>query len=203
MTCDTGSVCAVLLAGGKSSRMGEDKAFLKYDGQTFLEIAIKKLSLINADEMIISGDPDILSPPVEAIGSDKKIRIIPDLIRDKGPLGGLYSCFLNTKCEHALVLGLDTPLVSKETLEYIISSHLQNKKDATVLTVASFIEPLIAAYSTSTVSVIRKLIDEDKLYMKALLKSINTSYLPFRKDPAELLNCNTRSDYDKLTALRS
>lgn len=192
--------CAVLLAGGKSSRMGANKAFLEYEGRTFIDIALSKLCATDVDEILVSGDPGILLPAIEENTYSKSIRIVPDIVTDKGPLGGLYSCFTDTACSNALVLCTDTPLVDPGTLNAILSCHTDNKNDATVLSVASHIEPLIAAYNTSVVPVIADLINEDRLYIRALLDRVNTYCLEYTGDPSYLMNINTRSDY---AAIRS
>lgn len=195
MSIDKASICAVLLAGGKSSRMGENKALLKLGDKTFLDIQLDKLCRLDIEEILISGDPDVLGSAIDIQNYGKRIRIIPDVIKDKGPLGGLYSCFLNTECSMALVIGTDTPMIGTNTLERLIKYHTDNKKDATVLTAASHIEPLIAVYSTATGDTIKKLIDEDKLSMRSLLDRIDTCYPELVEDPSELYNCNTKEDY--------
>ncbi len=190
--------CGIVLAGGKSTRMGENKAFLEWNGKSFIELQIEKLRALNVAEILISGPASALSSVCEHVCSDTQVRIIPDIIENRGPLGGLYSCFCNTKCRSAIVISADTPLLSVETLRRICLHHAQHDKDATVLTAASYIEPLIAAYQTDVYPTIKTLIDKDSLSMRSLLDSVRTQYLPFDGDPSELYNCNTKEDYQKL-----
>ncbi len=196
--------CAVLLAGGKSSRMGENKAFLELAGKSFMDIQLDKLFTLGINEIFISGEPDIYMPSIEDRKYPCQINIIPDRIKGKGPLGGLYSCFLAAGHDRALVIGTDTPLVSVATLKQLISCDLESKKDATVLSAASHIEPLIGIYSTKTVSVIRDLIDNDLLALRYLIEQTDTYFTEFDGGPSELFNCNTEKDYqDLLTLYRS
>jgi len=195
------SFCGVLLAGGKSSRMGENKALLTFGGRTFLDIQLEKLCKIGASEVLVSGDPKTLESFVNNFKSDVNIRIIPDKVSNKGPLGGLYSCFTETDHNSAIVIGIDTPLVTISTLSKIIACHFECKKDATVLTAASSIEPLIAAYSTGTHTVIKELIDNDRLSIRPLLDRVDTYYLEFDGMESELFNCNLPEDYQTLPIL--
>ncbi len=188
-------ICAVLLAGGKSRRMGQNKAFLDLNGRSLFAIQLGKLCSMKFDEILISGDPEILQPAVYDAVTDTRIRIIPDVIAGKGPLGGMYSCFVNTGCTSSLVLCTDTPLIETDTLNRIISHHLEYKEDATVLTAASHIEPLIAAYRTDTAPLIKELLNSERLSVSSLLDRIDTYQLEFDGNPSELLNCNTQEDY--------
>ncbi len=196
-------ITAVLLAGGRSSRMGENKAFLKIGCRTFLDIQLEKLCALSVDEILISGDPDIIAPSFDKGSYNKSIRIVPDIVKDLGPLGGLYSCFCETKCDTALVVGTDVPLISAATLNNILSYHLSHKNDATVLSAASHIEPLIAAYSTVIHHLIKEQIDKGALSVRPLLDRINTFYLEYEGNPSELLNCNTPEDYQSIISLLS
>ena len=202
MTAHKGNTCAILLAGGKSSRMGENKAGLMFHGMTLLSVQLEKLQNTCAEEILISGDPENIMPYMTGTDERRKIRVIPDIIKDRGPLGGLYSCFMNTECEYAITLSIDTPLVSCETLEKLLCCHMDNKTDATVLTVASHPEPLIAAYSTRTAETIKELIDSGDLAVRALLERISTHYADIGISRSELMNCNTKEDYEKLLMMR-
>lgn len=192
---DNTSICAVLLAGGKSQRMGQNKAFLELGEKTFLDIALEKLCCLDVDEILVSGDPDIFSPAIDTGKYAKQITVIGDTIKDKGPLGGLYSCFCHTKCSSALVVTTDTPLISADTLNSLIMHHRDNNKDASVLAAASHIEPLIAVYRTGTRDIIKELLDNDRLSMRSLIDRIDTCFPDLNPDPSELYNCNTKEDY--------
>ncbi|MCR5590754.1 MAG: molybdenum cofactor guanylyltransferase [Lachnospiraceae bacterium] len=197
----TGDACAVILAGGKSSRMGENKAGLTIEGRTMLELQLLKLEGLGIKEILVSGEPENLRDLMGEYKYAENVRIIPDIIKDRGPLGGLYSCFDATECRYALTISVDSPFITAQTLNELLDDHKKNGADATVLTAASAAQPLIAVYNTCTSTVIRKLLDGDDLSVKALLNRIKTHRHDFRGDASELANCNTREDYEKIIAM--
>lgn len=102
----------VILAGGKSSRMGEDKTFLEYHGESFLTHLIRAGSEI-FDEILVSAGSkehaDRIREHLLREGSDP-VRIIPDLYESAGPMGGLLSVFEQTGAEAFAVIAVDSPL---------------------------------------------------------------------------------------------
>ncbi len=196
----------IILAGGKSSRMKTDKSKLLLGGRILLEIQIEKLENLGCDDIIVSGksfhSANALTPP----GSDSLadphqspyVSQVSDLIPDLGPMGGLYSCFLKCKHSCALVMSVDVPLLSEDTLNMLLSAHLDNNPDATVLTYNGHPEPLIGVYNTSHADLCKELIDNKKLAIRALLERLDCQYYDFHGDPYELLNCNTPEDYEQI-----
>ena len=73
---------AAVLAGGKSSRMGRDKAALPFGGGTLLTYQARKLRALGVKELLLSG-------AAEAVPG---ARLVPDLLPGRGPLGGLHAC---------------------------------------------------------------------------------------------------------------
>ena len=105
--------CGIVLAGGRSRRMGTDKADITLGGRTFLEIQVRKLQLLGAADILISGKQAFLPGTC----------CIPDMTPGIGPLGGLMSCFPSASQRYALVLGVDVPLISVSTLEGLLKAH--------------------------------------------------------------------------------
>ena len=174
----------IILAGGKSTRMGTDKSLLTVNGKTFLQIQAEKLLELGASEVIISGKS---SPFSYAKG-------VMDVIPDMGPLGGLYSCFLDSASRDALVLSVDVPLISIETLNDVLSQYFSGEHDATILSHNGHIEPLIAVYRTDRTALLKNLLDQKKLAVRAFLDRLDCQYYEFHGDEKELLNCNTIDD---------
>lgn len=191
-------ICAILLAGGKSSRMGKNKAFLELDGRTFFDIMLDKLCSLNPHEIMVSGEPDVFLPALGKRDRKMPIQIIPDIVKEKGPLGGLYSCMNKTSCSTVLVVSTDVPLISVDTLNDILQDHIANDHDATVLVSGEGPEPLIAVYSTRICPVIGELIDKDSLRIRDLFDLIDTHFKRSYRNPSELYNCNTPEDYHLL-----
>ena len=182
--------CGIILAGGRSRRMGVDKAELTLNGRTFLEIQARKLQLLGAADIIISGKASDLPGT----------RSVMDLYPGCGPLGGLYSCFVSASQTCALVLSVDVPLISSSTLEELLETHFRKDYDATILTRDGRIEPLIAVYNTGTACLLAELIENKKLAMKAYIERLHYRLYSHNGSPGELLNCNFPEDLAALAA---
>ncbi len=196
----------IVLAGGKSSRMKTDKAGLLLNGKTLLEIQVEKLTTLGCDDVIVSGKvlpaDNILisSDSQQPVDADQTATIHPvsDIIPDLGPMGGLYSCF--PECNHscAIVMSVDVPLLSKETLQQLLNAHFDKNPDATILSYSGRPEPLIGVYNTAHSALCKELIDNKKLAIRALLERLDCQYYDFHGDPNELLNCNSPEDYAQI-----
>lgn len=184
--------CGIVLAGGKSSRMGTDKSELALHGRTFLELQVHKLQLLGAADIIISGK-----------GADiPGTRSVMDQIPGLGPLGGLCSSFPSVRQRCALVISVDTPLISVSTLESLLEAHFRGNYDATLLAREGRIEPLIAVYNTNTAGLLKELADNKKVAMRAYIDRLHCQLLPFTGSPEELLNCNSPEDFSMLLSLK-
>ncbi|HKL11768.1 MAG TPA: molybdenum cofactor guanylyltransferase, partial [Clostridia bacterium] len=128
---------AIILAGGKSSRMNyENKALLEYNGKTFLDIAIEKV--IRFDEILI------ITSKFNKYNYEG-IRILEDIIPDQGPLGGIYTGLKNARNNISVVLPCDTPLLDAQLLEYFLEAC--NGYDGVVPKVDGHYQPVCAAYT--------------------------------------------------------
>lgn len=129
---------AILLAGGKSTRFGSDKAFADWRGQLLYERQLEKLRSLGADHIWISVNRDqefrIDDPGVSIVVDDK-----PDL----GPVGGLVSALGKSTAKRVVVLGVDLPLMEADFLRCLLEDDTP-----TVPKTGEFWEPLVAVYPT-------------------------------------------------------
>jgi molybdopterin-guanine dinucleotide biosynthesis protein A len=102
-----------VLAGGKSERMGQDKAFLRLepDGPMLLEIVLERLRGVAGDVLIVAND----SARHEGFGA----RIVPDVIPGFGTLSGIHAALTAAAHEHCLVVACDMPLLNPAVLAYM------------------------------------------------------------------------------------
>ncbi len=197
---------AIVLSGGKSSRMKTDKSELLLGERTLLEIQVDKLLELGCDDVIISGkllpSGNILNysdvQKSEFSNKTAAIHRVSDLIPDLGPMGGLYSCFPECRHSCAVVISVDVPLLQTKTLRKLLNAHLANGSDATILSYEGHLQPLIGVYNTCHTKLCRELIDNKKLAIKSLLERIDCQYYDFHGDPNELLNCNSPEDYEQI-----
>jgi molybdopterin-guanine dinucleotide biosynthesis protein A len=125
-----------VLAGGKSSRMGSDKAFLQHEGQTLLDRSLAVARSISADVWIV--------------GNKQKFstygRVLEDIFPERGPLGGIHSALLASQNNLNLMVAVDMPFVSPAFLEYFASVARASDVMAVIPRVEGRLQPLCAIY---------------------------------------------------------
>jgi molybdopterin-guanine dinucleotide biosynthesis protein A len=106
-------VSAVILAGGKSRRMGRDKAFLAFDGAPLIARVIERVRSLCAEVIIVANDADAYAP----FGA----RVVGDVYPGKGSLGGVFSGLQAARAEFVLAVACDMPFLNPALLRYLIS----------------------------------------------------------------------------------
>jgi molybdopterin-guanine dinucleotide biosynthesis protein A len=146
------SVAAFILAGGRSSRMGEDKAFLELAGKPLI---------VRAVEVARGAVRD-----VKIVGDLRKFAafgpVIEDVYRDRGPLGGIHAALTNSAAEWNLILAVDLPFVSVQFLKYLLARAESSDATVTVPSVGKYFQPLCAVYRKTFVSVVERSLSEGK-----------------------------------------
>lgn len=185
---DRGQISGFILAGGKSSRMGADKAMLSFCGKPLIKHICDLIEPFCV-EVIVSGYRD----EYESLG----MKILPDLYANIGPISGIYSALRYSTTEWTLIVSVDTPMINCELLEFLIS----NKEyfESVVPTHDSGLEPLIALYNRSALPSVKEMIDTENYRIADLLSRINTNKLDCSdlvgKFPQLFLNLNRMEDY--------
>src|SRR5947209_63528 len=105
------AVTAFVMAGGKSTRMGTDKAFLEVKGRSLLANALRRAEAA-ARNVVIVGAASKFSP----FGT-----VIEDVYLDRGPLGGIHAALTSSKTDLTFIFGVDMPFVEVRFLQYLIS----------------------------------------------------------------------------------
>lgn len=129
-------VTAFILAGGKSTRMGSDKAFVTLEGRTLLSRAL---------ELARSVTPD-----VRIVGDRAKFAqfapVVEDLFPQCGPLGGIHAALRASQTDLNLLLAVDLPLISPELLQYLITRARGAAAMVTAAKASRGWQPLCAVY---------------------------------------------------------
>ena len=171
----------VLLAGGKSSRMGRDKAKLPFFGSTLLEFQQEKAEMLGIREVLISGPGNIV-----------------DSLPERGPLGGMHACLAKVKRPHCIVLSVDVPLVPAEALRRLAQKHSEGSAQATIARHNGKTEPLIGVYDAALADVILPLIHDGGAPVRALLDRIDVQYVDIDLPEYIWQNCNTPEEYEAI-----
>lgn len=148
---------AVILAGGKSSRMGGDKAFLEIGGQTLLARQIQLAREIGAAEVFISGRAGV---DYSASGG----RVLLDNFPDAGPLAGIERALDAASSPLLLVLAVDLPDMSADFLRKLTETSSENR--GAVPRVNGNLEPLAALYPKAALPLATALLVEKQFAVK-------------------------------------
>lgn len=179
----------IVLAGGKSSRMGADKADLCLKDKTFLEIQIEKGRQLGIEDIQVSGyRRNKCSCP-----------ITEDRFPGKGPLGGLEACLRKAKHEKCLVLSVDVPLVPVQELEKLMAASQANTAPATILKHGGNEQPLIAVYHRGLADAMLEEITQLKGSVFAFIN--RTGYAVYESFAADHYFCNVNYTKDYLEIL--
>jgi molybdenum cofactor guanylyltransferase len=129
-------VSVFILAGGKSTRMGTDKAFVLLDGRTLLA---RMLEVARS-----------LTPEVAIVGDSAKFAafapVVEDVFPGCGPLGGIHAALRASRTELNVILAVDVPFVSSTLLTYLVSRAQGSQSASTVACAAGGYQPLCAVY---------------------------------------------------------
>lgn len=161
---------AIILSGGKSSRMGTEKGLVELNGKCLIEYVIEAAKNISDEIIIVANNNEY-----KRFG----YRIYSDLIKNCGPMGGIYTGLFHSQTEKNLVLSCDIPFVSSDALKFIIKNSGNSK--ITVPKHNNKIEPLCAVYSKSCAGKFKTLILKNELKMTEALKKFSVKYLDVSK----------------------
>ena len=193
------NLTAFVLAGGKSTRMGRDKALLEFQGETLLTHAVKLARSV--------------TPEVRIIGNAKKFApwgdVVEDIYPEHGPLGGIHAALAGTATEVNLVLPVDMPLLDAGFLAFLIHKATGNPAMATVPRTAGRLHPLCATYRKQFVDIAKRSLEANRNKIDALFTEVLTQIIEEEEivqngfSPSLFRNVNTPEDWRELQLLNS
>lgn len=175
----------VLLAGGKNSRMGTDKGQLIIDGKKIAEKIIQELKPVTAGIMIISNGENY-----DRWG----YKIYSDIIKNTGPMGGIFTALSLSKTEKIMVAACDMPFVKKE----IFLELIENSGDCEIVVpeIDNKPQPLCGVYSTVCLNRFSRMLAGGKWKMKDALDFFKTKRIKFSEN--HFVNINTPEEYENI-----
>ena len=187
----------VVLAGGKSRRMGQDKAFLPLEKGDFLSTVCGHFQ--QWEERLLSVGTRI---PPDCHG----FTPIPDLVLDRGPLGGIYTGLTACRSSPLLVVGCDMPFFSEELGRYLIHACQEKGDQACVLTGREGkLRPLGAVYAKTALPAFMRQIHSQDFCLLTVLRQLSVRVIALEEtgfEERELININTREEYERLCGVR-
>lgn len=184
---------AVILAGGKSSRLGFDKQLLAHDGRYVMDDILEKLKLIFEEVIIVSNTP--------LLHEGRNCRIISDTYLDAGPLGGIQAGLSAATYSTCFFTACDMPWISEDYINYLMQ-HKCTEPEIEILVTrqGTMVEPLSGLYDKRLLERVEDLLKAGHRRIQSLLKTAQTDYIPERvalkysPDWSMFANINTPDD---------
>lgn len=191
------SKTAIILAGGKSSRMGEDKALMRFGDRPLLQRVVDELRPHFEDLILVTNHP-------ERYMAIPDVRLVTDVHPGQGPLGGIYAGLLASRGRHNLVVGCDMPFLNHLLLDYLWS--LRTWGDVVVPLTAEALSPMCAIYDREVLPVIAEALAAGERKVMGLFPRLEVHYVredelrPYDPELRSLANLNTPEDYRQALA---
>ena len=198
-------ITGIILAGGKSTRMGENKSFLILDGLTVIERVVNLMKRNFENVIIVTNTPEeykFLNLPV-----------FRDIFTYRGPLAGIHSGVFHSRTQRNFVISCDIPLMDDEMINYLV--RFKTDKPVTICKADGFIQQLVGLYSKAILPAVERIFQESmekeirhekqskrKCNVLSLIdlvgaEIIDAEKLPFYK-PGTFFNMNRPEDYKKV-----
>jgi molybdopterin-guanine dinucleotide biosynthesis protein A len=189
MDLKTQNTNAYILAGGKSSRMGTDKGLLVIKGKAMIQYVIEQLLPIFSKVIIVSNNPEY-----EKFG----LQVIPDLIKDIGPAGGIYTALDHSDVQLNFIVSCDMPFVTNDAIQFIFKNRMESQ--IVLLNNSGNLEPLFGLYATNCKVLWLQLINQKIIKLQEMVLQFNLQTIVvednsiFKQSFFE--NINTKQDFN-------
>lgn len=177
----------IILAGGKSRRMGTAKQDLPWKHGSMLDAAVEKGSFAGADEILVSTN-----------APDGRYRCIPDRIPDAGPLAGIHACLLAAENDICMVVPVDVPMLPMELAQQMVRAARNADVDYLPLYWNGKQEPLVAVFRRNAAWAIEQMLKRRECAVRGLTQSVRWKPFEAEGDPQMLENCNTPEVYRQM-----
>lgn len=161
---------AFILAGGKSSRMGADKAFLEFGGRTLLDRALA-VTVAVCDRLTIVGDPAKFA---------NYGAVVADVFSGCGPLAGIHAALAQSTAELNLIVAVDMPFVSAELVAFLFTAAEKDNAIVTVPRTGKGLQPLCAVYQREFAEVAERALQAGKYKIDGTFSSVSTHVIDER-----------------------
>ena len=183
---------AIILAGGKSSRMGFDKQFIEVNQDRLMDIVINKLKEEFKEIIIVTNKP-------EKYYKNQYI-VTKDIIEGKGPLSGIHAGLKLSSSRYAFVVACDMPHINLDYIRYMKEFIGNENIDGCVTKYGELVEPFNGFYSKRIIEDIEKHLLNQRRSINSLLKELNIKYVEeskareFSSNWDMFINLNTQED---------
>jgi molybdopterin-guanine dinucleotide biosynthesis protein A len=184
-------IVGVILAGGKSSRMGRNKALIEREGLPLIAHVAQTLQRLFRRVLIVADDAE----PYRFL----RLPVFPDLFKDAGPLGGIHAGFVHSGAKSIFVSACDTPCLSPALIEYII--RYPSETSVKVAQMDGELHPLCGLYARPALPFIQHALENGELQVKKVLHRLKAAEVAITDTlrfyhPLLLKNFNTPADVE-------
>lgn len=183
---DPAQVSYFVLAGGKSRRMGRNKALIELDGQPLIERIVRT----------VPGKKVAIIANQQATYRFLHLPVLADIYPGIGPMAGLHSGLLNSDTEYNFFLACDLPRLKTETILRILAAHCG--EDFVGPQTSSGIEPLCALYARRLLPGIERAVSEQRYGLQDYVASLRRKRLLRFEDESIFFNLNTLQEWKAL-----
>ncbi len=192
-----GDFSGVILAGGRSKRMGFPKAFLSINGKRVIDYIVDTFNILFDEIFIITDDKD-------RFAGFKGVGVIEDLVKGCGPLGGIYTGLNVISNDRAFFAACDMPFLHIGFMCRLLDISRGRGHSCTVPYSEKGIEPLHAVYSRSTLQKLKVSLNRGELSVMKFLNKCNCRYINVRKEELRsFFNINTQDDLRRIRSYES
>jgi len=183
-------ITGIILAGGKSSRIGSDKGFLLLNNKIFIQHIIEAMQPLVKEIIIVSNNTDY---------DVFNLKRVNDLIENAGPLAGVYSGLHHSNTENNLVLSCDVPLINTKTLKQL-THNIEENTDIIQLESIGKTMPLIAIYKKRCKSKFLELLHEGERRLRFAVKQCKVNTIVLNKELEKFtVNINTTHQFKEIS----
>jgi molybdenum cofactor guanylyltransferase len=191
-------ITGIVIAGGRGTRFGKNKALIEIDHRKLIELVILNLKTVVDDVVIVTsaGQYEYIA------GTGINEKIVLDIVPGKAAMGGVYTGLVNSNNFYSLVVACDMPLLNSGLLEYMKS--LAPGNDAVIPMIGDYVEPLHAIYSKDCIPELKIMVENSALSLHLLRQRIKVRYVRrdeierFDPDRLSMFNINTIADLNKV-----
>jgi len=189
-------ISCIILAGGKSLRLGHDKITEKVGNTTLLGKVISGIDSLSKDIIIVTAE----ERNFKEFADNPKVKTVSDIFPGRGSLGGIYTGLVKSESFHNLVIAADMPFLNGGLLTYM--TEVADGFDFIIPRIGTFFEPLHSIYSKNCISPIETMIKKNRRIIIELFDFVRVRYVEAeeidRFDPEHLsfFNINTIKDLE-------
>lgn len=191
MVCDIQVGTAVILAGGKSSRMGFDKQNLRLNGKPFIEQQLHTLSKLFQEIIVVTNKAGLYL--------DYNCKTTADTLQDFGPMGGVHAGLSFASGRYCYIIACDMPIINEDYISYLFNRLNKSTlpPEAVITRFGDWVEPFNAIYSKDILPAIEQAYQIGDRKIGNMLKQVRTEYISeeearrFSPDWSMFANINT------------